>query len=626
MNTSDVRFEQVFAKEIDHIQEKRDSIHEEATKNLRDNLFGIALSGGGIRSATINAGFLEVLNRCGILRKADYLSTVSGGGYTGGYIQSKLHRTPEGDSLFSVEDLKYLQSHGDYLTPGRRFVRVMTKVRLTGAFVASLVMNWVWIFLAALIVGSFIGLIADQISESVLTDFLYGMVWLGLGVLLIHYFFHFLRHAGLWRSDALSALEGLLLVLIVVSWILRLSVGTGVFSLSTAETFLASVLALAVTGLFGNPNILSMHRYYRDRISQAFLDAGGKGSDRIRLHELGRRQAANTPDCRPYPLINTCLNLLSWDDPKFPGAKVSDYFLLSPNYVGSKTTGYMKTDDPLYRTLTLSTAVAISGAALNPNMGTRTNRILTFLMALLNLQLGYWGYNPAYRNSNRLRITWWPYYHLLQLLCRTDSTRLRINLSDGGHIENLAVYELLRRRAKLIVAIDAGDDPRYEFSDLKNLLIRARNELGVTITFRKGHRPEDRIKPSASSGFSEAHFAIADLGELTGKAKKGEEYKGVLAYVKSSLVEPERWRDLKPEDPDYWSFTYKTLHPDFPHESTADQFFDDDQWEAYYKLGRFMAGDLLDVDLRDSEEFAAKAAKLHSKSIDGLFRFFSTRT
>jgi hypothetical protein len=52
---------------------------EATIDKVNKSLFGIALSGGGIRSATLNFGFLQVLNDCGILKKADYLSTVPRG-------------------------------------------------------------------------------------------------------------------------------------------------------------------------------------------------------------------------------------------------------------------------------------------------------------------------------------------------------------------------------------------------------------------------------------------------------------------------------------------------------------------------------------------------------------------
>jgi hypothetical protein len=249
--------------------------------------------------------------------------------------------------------------------------------------------------------------------------------------------------------------------------------------------------------------------------------------------------------------------------------------------------------------MTFATATAISGAALNPEMGQKTNKVASFVMTLLNLQLGYWALNPQTRFTRP--IDWWPWCLILQLFSKTNADRRRINISDGGHIENLGVFELLRRECKLIISVDAGADPTYGFSDLRNLVMRARNELGVVIEFRKGFHPEDCIKPRPSFGFSDSQFAIADLYHLPDKEKSS--YRGVLVYVKSSLRAPSRLRDVKETDPEYKSYHYKMFHPQFPHESTADQFFDSDQWDAYFYLGQYIAGDLLKINLNDKSQF-----------------------
>ena len=47
--------------------------------DVPENLVGLAFSGGGIRSATFGLGVLEALKKEGLLKKIDYLSTVSGG-------------------------------------------------------------------------------------------------------------------------------------------------------------------------------------------------------------------------------------------------------------------------------------------------------------------------------------------------------------------------------------------------------------------------------------------------------------------------------------------------------------------------------------------------------------------
>jgi hypothetical protein len=192
-----------------------------------------------------------------------------------------------------------------------------------------------------------------------------------------------------------------------------------------------------------------------------------------------------------------------------------------------------------------------------------------------------------------------------------------VNLSDGGHIENLAVYELLRRGCQLILAVDATADSKYAFDELNNLVTRATNELGVKIRFRQN--PETFIRPLPSEGFSQSHFVIADIEDLPGKEPEKQFYRipGLLIYLKSSMRPPKRWKKEVIEKSD--SYAYKTYHPSFPHESTADQFFDPDQWGAYYYLGKFMAGDLLRADVTEAEEYGQKCRIKSIKEFFGKF-------
>jgi hypothetical protein len=233
-------------------------------------------------------------------------------------------------------------------------------------------------------------------------------------------------------------------------------------------------------------------------------------------------------------------------------------------------------------------------------MGKQSNNLFAFVLTLLNLRLGYWAFTPKAHSWFRW-LTWWPYYHILELLSWNDTTRWRVNLSDGGHIENLGIYELLRRGCRLIIAVDATADASYALGDLKNLIIRARNELGLDIDFRQD--PEAFIRPMPSQGFSRSHYVTARITDLDDKKSEDKLYKerpGLLIYVKASLRAPRRapknWGKAESK-----SYNYKTYHAAFPHESTSYQFFDPDQWNAYYQLGRFMAADLLQIAI--SEEF-----------------------
>ena len=614
---------QVKQKELEAIEAKRRKCNPEDGVERPFNLFGIALSGGGIRSATLNLGVIDVLNKCGILPLADYISSVSGGGYIGGYIHAKLRRsgsTKESyKELFTEEDIKHFSEYGYYLTPGKGFIKeFLNKLRFAGVFAFSLLMNWIWVFSLFFTLFFFLQGITDMIDRNLWAKFGYFVCLASIITLAVHFFCHGLRYIKLWPYNALYYIEGVLLFLAMV-YLFYLS--TDFYpSLYPWKSFLGSFGILILTGIFANPNILTVHRFYRDRIAEAYLGKIVKNGNNIKLSELNPGKEARDWGAAPYPLINTCLNVLDKEDKSFPGSKTSDYFLLSPLFCGSRLTGYTDSISTGYKHMSLPTAVAISGAAVNPDMGTRTNRVLAFFMTLLNLRLGYWTFNP--KPMFKSLITWWPYYHVMELLSKTNTKRQWVNISDGGHIENLGIYELLERRCRLIIAIDASADPEYAFSDLSNLVIRARNELGISIKFREGLKPETIIKPSPSSGFSISNFAIADIEKLPREKKENEEedkeeYKGLLVYMKSSMRATNKYKTLKESR----SFQYKTYHPAFPHESTADQFFDEDQWKAYYNLGKFMAGDLLRTYVPDEEKTGFK--KCGGKTINELYTMFN---
>ncbi len=572
------------------------------------NLFGIALSGGGIRSAVLGLGFLEALHRQGILRKADYLSSVSGGGYIAGYVHSKLTCDPE--TLFSQADIERLRRGGNYLTPGEGLARRFAQLRLAGAYVASLVMNWVWLVaglifllcLAYLLFAFVLGVISPltvafypgaelpDVQENPVRVF----VALAVLVLGYHYFFHPLRHVGLWSSEKLYTLEAILLgagAMYAAYWAVW-AWYDGDVGLGFLRPLVVSAGVLVVAGFFANPNLLTMHRFYRDRVTAVFLRPARSGRVPLRLHELFPGNSRPVQGDAPFPLINTCLNLLAQDDAGARGAKVSDSFILSPMHCGSEPTGYLKTTAPGYRTMTLDTAIAVSGASVNPSRGEKTHALAALLMTLVNARLGYWAPNPKLRPQEGIGgLRWWPIYHLQEMFRRSDLESSSVHLSDGGHIENLGVFELLRRRCRLIIALDASYDPEYRFGALRNLVVRARNELGLAIDFRQ--TPEEHILPWAGNGFSESHFVIADVRALRGffAQPRDADFHGLLVYAKASLRMPER----RPETPSP-GYDYKTHHAAFPHESTTDQFFDGSQWEAYRHLGRFVAADLLNVD------------------------------
>ena len=133
-NTARITASNVLHCELQQIRSSRLE-RLEAKENIRDpanSLIGLAFSGGGIRSATFNLGILQGLARLGLLRKFDYLSTVSGGGYIGSWLMAWMHHQKIGikeverklapaayvpQKVTEAPELRFLRNYSNYLTP-----------------------------------------------------------------------------------------------------------------------------------------------------------------------------------------------------------------------------------------------------------------------------------------------------------------------------------------------------------------------------------------------------------------------------------------------------------------------------------------------------------------------------
>lgn len=355
---------------------------------------------------------------------------------------------------------------------------------------------------------------------------------------------------------------------------------------------LLGLIIFIPTRLFVDVNRTSLHNFYRDRLSKAYLFGPAPRAykepmphnDKQRLSTLDTKHA-------PYHLINAALNIQYSKTNNLRGRN-AEFFIFSKKYVGSELTGYCKTNvleerfDPH---VNLGTAMAISGAAAAPNMGKGTKKPMVFILAMLNIRLGYWLINPrrvARRSSAivdksvRFVSRVGPLYLLKEMFSRLNERSRFVNLSDGGHVENLGLYELLRRRCKYIIVCDAEADPLMKFTSLAHVMRLARIDMGIQIDFGadlKKIRKDD-------SGQSERHCAF-------GTIKYGPGETGELLYIKSSVTgdEVEYIRE------------YRVRNPDFPHETTGDQFFDEAQFEAYRALGYHIVNRLIEGEDAEQE-------------------------
>lgn len=410
--------------------------------------------------------------------------------------------------------------------------------------------------------------------------------------------------AGAWLAPRWPRLRALAVRLFILSGPLLLLFifllvgnGLGLARSGGARWEAPTVLGLAVgltvwDWLCVNINTLAPHRYYRSRLCECYL-ARRIPYEEGRKHPLVRALARERVQGRterlqqvplsslgadltaPYHLINMTVNAPTSREKNLRG-RGGDFFLASRDFYGSPLTGYAPTAeleraDPHFD---LGTAMAVSGAAASTSMGWRTLPHFRFLMTLFNVRLGYWLRHPGRPAGPRLLEGAGPWYFFREMLGWMDERCRYVNLSDGGHIENLGAYELLRRRCKFIVCVDAGHEPGMECADLVRLQRYAEIDLGARLHFDTAD-----LQPGPQ-GLSRAHAILVKIDYAPDPARRAaaagaQDQLGWMLYVKLALTgaEPAYVQD------------YRRAYPEFPHQSTGDQIYEEEQFEAYRALG-----------------------------------------
>jgi Patatin-like phospholipase len=358
------------------------------------------------------------------------------------------------------------------------------------------------------------------------------------------------------------------------------------------------LLAFAL-GVVANINYVGLHRFYRDRLMEAFMPADTSVSDMKSSYSPVADQISvidirdsllcdpKQPEFipRPYPLINANVILINDSNQKVR-TRGGDNFIISPLFVGSKVTGWQDTADYIKRNgpLTLASAMAASGAAANASAGyigtgITTNPLVSAVMSLLNIRLGLWVGNPYHRQSRRIRSI--PTFlnpglvsGVLGLAHRRDSSF--IELTDGGHFENLALYELVRRKLAIILIVDGEADPKISLRSLVSATRRIEQDFGASLAFfpEPSSGPE-RLVMSPGEGYYPAGARFAQSPFVVGQLTYSDDTKGTLIYVKATTI----------KQMDFTTAGYLASNPEFPHQSTVNQFFDADQFDAYRYLG-----------------------------------------
>ncbi|MBZ9655301.1 patatin-like phospholipase family protein [Phyllobacterium lublinensis] len=415
-----------------------------------------------------------------------------------------------------------------------------------------------------------------------------------------------------WRSLAAIVLTLMFVSALTATAIATRAPGTSWFMLYNYLAISAFITFLAMN--FAE-NANALHRLYRDRLNIAFrLGKGRLGIASLPLGELGtkspyllvngtlnvrrstprKRRGSTSPEPATDSDGGTGANTLPSTDPAKRGRN-AEFFLFSKGFVGSDATGYASTEAMTANEpqLDLATAAAISGAAVSSSMGRVGARILSPTLALLNLRLGYWLRNPRYvddaqgpapqdaaQPAARVKASWYDFFRFYLAaeafgILRSDSSRIFV--SDGGHIDNSGLYQLLKRKCQMIMVIDAEADPAMNFGALVDVQRFARIDLGIRIAIDWEAMRNAMLKRSADRAKrippdDEAHCQHFAVGKII-YDQAGTE--GILVYVKASVTG---------DEPDY-VLDYERRYPLFPHESTGDQFFSEEQMEAYRSLG-----------------------------------------
>lgn len=279
-------------------------------------------------------------------------------------------------------------------------------------------------------------------------------------------------------------------------------------------------------------------------------------------------------------VINLTLNLvhgkkLAWQERK------AAPFIVTPMHSGTYYLGFRNSRE--YggsNGVSIGTAVAVSGAAVSPNMGYSSSALAALLLTLFNVRLGWWLGNPGTAGAGTFRLSE-PRVLLRPLWSEafglTDDQSPYVYLSDGGHFENMGLFEMVLRRCRFIVVADAGADPAYEFEDLGNAVRKIRIDLGVPIEF-------DALPIHRMDGKGGNAGCYCAIGRIRYSAVDGADAPDGLLILFKPVLRGTETRDVQ---------NYAAKNPEFPQESTANQFYGESQFESYRQLGEWAVESVL---------------------------------
>lgn len=400
--------------------------------------------------------------------------------------------------------------------------------------------------------------------------------------------------------------------------------------------------ALLFIGVSLDQTWMGLHPFYRRRLAAAFAVRRVTGADGVEvavpfpftteITALSRYGAR--PDGFPQVIFAAAANLSGSD--RTPPGRHAVSFTLSHDYLGGPDVGYVctaclehRTKRHIARDLTVESAVAVSGAAFSSAMGAQARAFQT-LFALSNARLGTWLPNPGalaelWKDGSRWELPQQPMLRRLPYLLREVFGRYPMDdrlllVTDGGHYENLGLVELLRQGVRTAVCIDASGDVPPFATTLAQAIALAREELGITITL---HDPTALAPGSAKPLEPES-----TLSALNSRLSRTAVVTGDIHYPRDLVIDGEPpsphgtlivARATLTGDLPYHLLSYAASNPVFPHDSTSDQWFDHQQFDAYQALGRYIGAKVEDLlDTTDTEKPAGGPPPAGSPSLRRL--------
>lgn len=580
-------------------------------------IVGMAIPGGGLRSAYFGLGALQALIEAGKLDEIDYLSTSSGGSYIGASLTWLSHLKKP----FEGKNINFIRHHCsplfsrmnlfDAIALGLRcaFLGAIVYLPLLALILHLTYHPWYLYGAAATfallalssIVYSFVTYFRNERGKRISTlDYRMRAFFLQfqgalLSITIALAIFWTIGPLSEWLSSfqwgvatastamgyigiVWNKIQKYLLNVLVATTLCVYGILLFAFMLAEAEPQLIWGLAgvSLILGYFVNINLIGIYRVYRDRLMEIFLP----DPKAIEKDQCGPANMANAIPLSkihegPYHIYCCSVLLGNSKVPRYAG-RGADSFILSPLYCGSSATGWQRTDKYMNNTMNPATAMAISAAAFSAGLDKpfeKTGRYptLAFLMTLFNVKMAYWAPNPKYAKEFKPRPNYF-FPGLISLLSmgRKESSPL-LELADGAGFDNMGIYELIRRKVGVIIVTDASIQANHPpFGDLGRAIEHVRADFGVTISF-------DDLTPilPGTGTPGPGTYQTAKQPYLIGKILYPDRAPGVILYVQTVMT-----ADL-PTDVG----TYKNFDSTFPNDATPNQFYTESAFEAYRQMG-----------------------------------------